>query len=192
MGKGRRPRASAPEAIPCSISRREAGAGAASAGTGGTISPDRPTMGDRTEGAVPLEGPSPRGFWPCCNTAAPRVTRGSCLQGGILSPLREGCCLLGRDALVLAGTGDMGVWGAVNMQMQPLALPGVTRRCNPGRGEGRQHQTHGRGRTKGSFKGESGADSLQREILRELVFGEVFLVEHHRDPDWASPRRGCR
>lgn len=50
-------------------------------------------------------------FCPCCKTAAPRVTHGSCLQGGILSRLQEGCCLLGRGPLFLAGTGVRGSLG---------------------------------------------------------------------------------
>lgn len=192
MGKGRRPRASAPEAIPCSISWREAGAGAASAGTGGPSPQTVPQCGTGRRGPCPWRVPLPGAF--VC--AVTQQLRGSLVGAAcrVSSFPRSG-----KDAVFWAGMplsslgqGIRAFWGAVNTQMQPLALPGVTRRCNPCREERRQHQTHGQGRTKGSYKGESGADSLQREILQELVFGEVFLVEHHRDPDWVLPRRGCR
>lgn len=66
--------------------------------------PDRSTMWDKTEETIPLECPSPWGFCPCCHTAAPQVTHGSCWLGSILSWLQEGCCLLGRGLLFLAGT----------------------------------------------------------------------------------------
>lgn len=156
MRKGWRPRRVLPKPSPCSISQCEAGAGAASTGSGRTISQTSPQCGTEWRGPSPQGVPLPGAFVHVVTQQLHGLIMGAAcgaasfprriLSSGQGSPFH--CWHRGR-----------GAWGVC---ANTLALPGGMRQCGSGREEGRQHQTVGRARTKGSLKGESGVNSASK------------------------------